>query len=78
MSSKYPHDRARERQDSGEQPYKDARESMAEMQSDIQRDAEAFGEDNLRESDEERSERLRQEAEEQLRASQKGRTEGQE
>ncbi len=67
-----PHDRARERQDRGEQPFKDARESMTESQAELQRDAEAFGEENLRESDEEREERLKREAQEQLREAGKG------
>ena len=67
MSLPYPHDRARARQDTGEQPYKDAREAMTEMDASIQADAEAFGEANLRETDADRAARLESEAEARLR-----------
>jgi hypothetical protein len=70
MSSRqapYPHDRARARTDIGEQPYKDARETMNEKDATLQAEAERFGEENLRESEEERNERLGDEAAERLR-----------
>lgn len=67
MSLPYPHDRARARQDSGEQPYKDAREAMTRKDASLQADAEAFGEANLRETDAERAARLETEAEDRLR-----------
>lgn len=67
MSLPYPHDRARARQDKGEQPYKDAREAMSRKDAVIQADAEAFGEANLRETDKESVMRLETEAEERLR-----------
>jgi hypothetical protein len=68
MSTRSPHDRARERQDSGQQPYKDAKEKLNESQAEIQEQAEFFGEEHLRESDEERAERQKTEAEKRLRA----------
>lgn len=68
MSLPYPNDRARARQDQGEQPYKDAREALGQTSSELQARAEEFGEEHLRESDEERAERLRVEANERLRA----------
>jgi hypothetical protein len=70
MSSRqapYPHDRVRARTDIGEQPYKDARETMTEKDAKLQAEAEGFGEEHLKESEEERSERLSDEAAEQLR-----------
>lgn len=67
MSLPYPHDRARARQDKGEQPYKDAREAMTRKDARIQADAEAFGEATLRETDAERVARLEMEAEDRLR-----------
>lgn len=36
MSLPYPHDRARARQDQGEQPYKDAREALGEKDATLQ------------------------------------------
>ncbi len=66
MSLPYPNDRARARQDKGEQPYKDAREAMTEKEAKIQSEAEAFGEANLRPTDEERVETQRSEAEARL------------
>lgn len=68
MSLPYPHDRVRARQDEGEQPYKDAREAMGQKDARLQGQAEAFGEANLRETDEERAERVESEAAERLEA----------
>jgi hypothetical protein len=67
MSYPYPQDRHRDRKEKGEQPYKDAREAMAQQDASIQAGAEAFGEANLRETDEERVARLEDEAVERLR-----------
>lgn len=44
MSYPYPQDRHRDRKEEGEQPYKDAREAMAQQEAEIQAGAEAFGE----------------------------------
>lgn len=62
MSYPYPRDRHRDRKEKGEQPYKDAREAMTQNDAGIQAEAEAFGEANLRQTDEERLERLESEA----------------
>ena len=62
MSYPYPQDRHLDRKEKGEQPYKDAREAMAQNDASIQAEAEAFGEENLRQTDEERIERLESEA----------------
>lgn len=43
MSLPYPHDRARARQDEGQQPYKDAREAMAEKEALLDGQARALG-----------------------------------
>ena len=62
MSYPYPQDRHLDRKEKGEQPYKDAREAMAQNDAHIQAEAEAFGEENLRQTDEERLEHLESEA----------------
>jgi hypothetical protein len=62
MSYPYPQDRHLDRKEKGEQPYKDAREAMAQNEADIQAEAEAFGEEHLRQTDEERMEQLESEA----------------
>jgi hypothetical protein len=67
MSYPYPQDRHRDRKEKGEQPYKDAREAMSQNEADIQPEAEAFGEENLRQTDEERMEQLESEAPDLLR-----------
>lgn len=66
MSLPYPHDRARARQDRGEQPYKDAREAMGEKAAHLQANAEAYGEANLGETEEERVARFEAAAAERL------------
>ena len=67
MSYPYPQDRHLDRKEKGDQPYKDAREAMAQNDASIQAEAEAFGEEHLRPTDEERMEHLESEAPELLR-----------
>ena len=67
MSYPYPQDRHLDRKEKGEQPYKDAREAMSQNEAHIQAEAEAFGEENLRQTDEERLEQLESEAPDLLR-----------
>ena len=67
MSYPYPQDRHRDRKEKGDQPYKDAREAMGQNEAYIQAEAEAFGEENLRQTDEERQEQLESEARDLLR-----------
>jgi len=67
MSYPYPQDRHLDRKEKGDQPYKDAREAMSQNEAHIQAEAEAFGEENLRQTDEERLEQLESEASELLR-----------
>jgi hypothetical protein len=62
MSYPYPQDRHRDRKEKGEQPYKDAREAMTQNEAGIQAEAEAFGEANLHQTEEERLEHLESEA----------------
>lgn len=61
MSYPYPQDRHIDRKEKGEQPYKDAKEAMAQEKADLQTQAEAYGEARAA-SPEERQ----QEAEERL------------
>jgi len=63
MSYPYPQDRNRDRQEKGDQPYKDARQAMNENEASIQDQAEAFGEEQAGKSDEERAESLEADAE---------------
>jgi hypothetical protein len=67
MSYPYPQDRHLDRKEKGDQPYKDAREAMSQNEAHIQAEAEAFGEQNLRPTDEERMEQLESEAPDLLR-----------
>jgi hypothetical protein len=67
MSYPYPQDRRREQREKGEQPYKDAREVMAEQEADLKAEAEEYGEARAAEGDEERMHRLKAEAEESMR-----------
>jgi hypothetical protein len=67
MSYPYPQDRHRDRKEKGDQPYKDAREAMNQNEANIQAEAEAFGEEHLRQTDEERMEQLESEAPARLR-----------
>jgi hypothetical protein len=52
MSYPYPQDRHLDRKEKGEQPYKDAREAMAQERAEIQAEAEAFGEERARTQEE--------------------------
>jgi hypothetical protein len=67
MSYPYPQDRHLDRKEKGDQPYQDAREAMSQNEANIQAEAEAFGEENLRQTDEERLEQLESEAPDLLR-----------
>ena len=67
MSYPYPQDRHRDRKEKGEQPYKDAKETMTRSDAELQTDAEAYGEARADESQEERDGRIQAEAEERLR-----------
>jgi hypothetical protein len=58
VSYPYPQDRNRDNREKGEQPYKAAREAMAENEAILQTEAEAYGETHQQRSDEERLERL--------------------
>ena len=58
MSYPYPQDRHRNRKEKGDQPYKDAREAMSQNEAHIQAEAEAFGKEHLRQTDEEQMEQL--------------------
>jgi hypothetical protein len=62
VSYPYPQDRHLDRKEKGDQPYKDAREAMSQNEAHIQTEAEAFGEEHLRQTDEERQEHLESEA----------------
>ncbi|MDQ3539309.1 MAG: hypothetical protein M3440_01350 [Chloroflexota bacterium] len=61
-----PYDRARARQDAGEQPFKDAREAMTQQEADLQAQAEGYGEEHPHENEEERTARLEEQAAERL------------
>lgn len=61
MSLPYPHDRARERQEDGQQPFKDAREDFSESEAELDRDASRR--DGFRETESEDELHARQEAE---------------
>src|SRR5918993_4883809 len=67
MSYPYPQDRHLDRKEKGDQPYKDAREAMAQNDASIHAEAEAFGEEHLRQTEEERMEQLESEAPDLLR-----------
>ena len=62
MSYPYPQDRHRDRKEKGEQPYKDAREAMSQNEAGMQAETEAFGEEHLHQTEEERMEQLESEA----------------
>jgi hypothetical protein len=67
LSYPYPQDRHRDRKEKGEQPYKDARQTMTEREAAIQAEAEAFGEAHLGQTDEERMRQLEAEAADAMR-----------
>lgn len=62
MSYPYPQDRHIDRKEKGDQPYKDAKEAMAQQDVHIQEQAEAFGE--ARAAEDERTARVESEMEE--------------
>jgi hypothetical protein len=64
MSYPYPQDRHRDRREKGEQPYKDAKETLAESEVQQQTEAEAFGEARAAENEEERARRQQEAAQE--------------
>ncbi len=74
MSYPYPQDRHRDRKEKGEQPYADDKAAMSQQQAELQREAEAYGEEHQRQeaeelrnaSADERKERLEAAMEEQL------------
>lgn len=51
MSYPYPQDRRRDIREKGEQPYKDARETLTEQESRLQAEAEEYGEAHFRPDD---------------------------
>ena len=63
----YPQDRHRDRQEKGDQPYKDAKEAMTQTEARLQAEAEAYGEEHRDETDEERNARVAAEMEDRLR-----------
>lgn len=65
MSYPYPQDRHRDRKEKGEQPYKDARESMAMAEAELHQAA-SGGLVDQNESPETHAERLRADATERL------------
>jgi hypothetical protein len=67
MSYPYPQDRHLDRKEKGEQPYKDAREAMSQNDASMQAEAEAFGEEHLRQTEDERMAQLASEAPDLLR-----------
>ena len=67
MSYPYPQDRHRDRKEKGEQPYKDAREAMREQEAALQTQAEAFGEERLRQDEDVTTADMEAEAEDRLR-----------
>ena len=52
MSYPYPQDRHLDRKEKGEQPYKDAKEAMAQERAELQAGAEAYGEERAPTQDE--------------------------
>ena len=67
MSYPYPQDRSRDKREKGSQPYQDAKEAMTQEDARLQAEAEAFGEAHPQETDEERRDRMADEARERLR-----------
>jgi hypothetical protein len=67
MSYPYPQDRHRDRKEKGEQPYKEAREAMRQQEAALQTEAEAFGEEHLRQDEGEQVADMETEAETRLR-----------
>jgi hypothetical protein len=68
MSYPYPQDRHRDRKEKGEQPYKDAKEHLAQQEAQLRTEEETYGEEHQPVSDEERIARLEADAAERLRS----------
>ena len=71
MSYPYPQDRTREKRTKGEQPYKDARETMSESDVRLTAQEEEYGEEHLsarnRETADERRQRIEADMERELK-----------
>ncbi len=67
MSDFYPQDRHRDRKEEGEQPYKDARETLSENEAELRNRADEPWIAAEHEGDEARAERLKSEAEDRLK-----------
>ncbi len=67
MSYPYPQDRHADRKTKGEQPYKDEKEALTQQSSQLQAEAEAYGEARRDESDEDREQRVADEMRERFR-----------
>ncbi len=67
MSYPYPQDRHADRKTKGEQPYKDDKEALTQQASQIQAEAEVYGESHRDESDEDRNQRVADEMRDRLR-----------
>jgi hypothetical protein len=70
MSYPYPQDRHRDRKEKGEQPYKDARETLAENEAQLRNPTEDDWLPDEAEGEEARAERLRLEAQDRLKSAQ--------
>jgi len=68
MSYPYPQDRHRDRKEKGDQPYKDAKESMTQQDARLRTEELAYVEEHRPGSDEERIEQLESDANERLAA----------
>lgn len=66
MGMPYPEDRARARMDKGEQPYKDAKEAVAEEQVELEREAPPFDTPTRRPTPEQETELQEQRIEKRL------------
>jgi hypothetical protein len=67
MSYPYPQDRNRDRREKGEQPYQDAKESLAESEADIRSHASRDEEEAALLNEDEREELQEQQASERFR-----------
>jgi uncharacterized DUF497 family protein len=67
MSYPYPEDRTRDKQTKGQQPYKDARQRLAESEVELETEAEAYGEARQEEAGRDQGERLTESLREETR-----------
>jgi hypothetical protein len=67
MSYPYPQDRHRDRKEKGDQPYQDAKESLAESEADIRAHAPREEDETAMLTEEERQELQEQQASERFR-----------